>query len=390
MASLWKRPESKFWFACFTTRDGKRRKVSTKTTDRRAALKIANEFEDAYRNQRTAEQVQKVIRQAHEEMTGEKISDVSVKDFVRRWTEQKAAEGVAEASLKFYSHCTGRFVTWLAKDAEKPLAWVTREKLEQFRRSLAGKLSAKTVQHQIKGLRMLFRDARKEYGIENPAEFVKAARAEKGAGSLKKASFTLNELRTLVRNVEGEWKTLTLLGAYTGARLADLQFLSWENVDFTARILRFTTRKTGRDMLVPIAPALLRRLEEIGGMGSKGFVVPGLARKKSNTLSGEFTDLLRCCGLRKDTAGTSGPRRHVALSFHSLRHGVVSMLKQGGASVSVAMEFAGHDSEQMSAHYTTVSDEALRTAAESLPDLEAVAENEDFNHRRDAEEESAS
>ncbi|MDB6135037.1 MAG: hypothetical protein JWM59_3280 [Verrucomicrobiales bacterium] len=49
----------------------------------------------------------------------------------------------------------------------------------------------------------------------------------------------------------------------------------------------------------------------------------------------------------------------VSLSFHSLRDGLVSMLKAVGAPVSVAMEFARHDSRQMSEHDTTAN-EAMR------------------------------
>jgi hypothetical protein len=42
------------------------------------------------------------------------------------------------------------------------------------------------------------------------------------------------------------------------------------------------------------------------------------------------------------------------LSFHSLRHTAVSLLKDAGIPEAAVMELGGHDSKQMSAHYTHV------------------------------------
>lgn len=45
------------------------------------------------------------------------------------------------------------------------------------------------------------------------------------------------------------------------------------------------------------------------------------------------------------------------------------MLKETGISVAVVMELTGHDSEKMSERYTHVTSEALKKAAESLPNV---------------------
>lgn len=367
MASLWKQPRSKYWFACFTAKDGKRRKVSTKTTDRRQAQKIAEQFEAAYRNEMTAEQVEKIIRQGREDLTGEKPSQISLADFNAGWLENKKAEGVAHSTEQFYLHCTKKFVGWMGKRAGESVTKVRRADVEQFRDYLLESgLAPKTVQHQVKGLRMLFKSAREQFGIENPAEFVRPKVTRRVAAAGRKQAFTPETIRVIINHMTGELRTLTILGAYTGARLADLQNLKWESVDLEKGILMFSTRKTGRSMRVPIAPPLGAHLSALAGE-RRGPVLPGLAAKRGNTLSGMFTDELRKCGLRTDKEGEV--RGHLGLSFHSLRHGLVSLLKDAGAPVSVAMEFAGHDSEQMSQHYTTVGDEAMRKAAAALPDL---------------------
>lgn len=57
------------------------------------------------------------------------------------------------------------------------------------------------------------------------------------------------------------------------------------------------------------------------------------------------------------------------LSFHCIRHTAVSLMKDAGIPEAAVMELVGHDSEQMSAHYTHVGREALERAAGALPEL---------------------
>jgi hypothetical protein len=45
VASVWKHPKSLYWTACFRDQNGRQRRISTKETDNKKALKIAEEFE---------------------------------------------------------------------------------------------------------------------------------------------------------------------------------------------------------------------------------------------------------------------------------------------------------------------------------------------------------
>jgi integrase len=96
---------------------------------------------------------------------------------------------------------------------------------------------------------------------------------------------------------------------------------------------------------------------------------------RTGNLSNQFADLLALVGLREasDRIGTgkgrNSRRARNELSFHSLRHTAVSLLKDAGIPEAVVMELVGHDSKQMSAHYTHVGQEALEKAAAALPDI---------------------
>jgi hypothetical protein len=53
VASVWKHPESQYWTACFRDQNGRQRRISTKETNNKKALKIAEEFERAAKTKRT-------------------------------------------------------------------------------------------------------------------------------------------------------------------------------------------------------------------------------------------------------------------------------------------------------------------------------------------------
>jgi integrase len=90
-------------------------------------------------------------------------------------------------------------------------------------------------------------------------------------------------------------------------------------------------------------------------------------------LSNHFAGLLADAGLREVSAGAgkgrNGRRTKNELSFHSLRHTAVTLLKDAGIPEAVVMEMVEHDSAQMSGIYPHVGQEALEKAAAALPEL---------------------
>jgi site-specific recombinase XerD len=57
------------------------------------------------------------------------------------------------------------------------------------------------------------------------------------------------------------------------------------------------------------------------------------------------------------------------LSYHWLRHTAVSLLKDAGIPDAVVMALVGHESTAISHRYTHVGVEALKKAADSMPEL---------------------
>lgn len=387
MSSLWKHPKSKYWVACFTDQNGRQRKCSTKTTDRNAALKIAAEYEEAGNRKRTSIQVREVIAKLHQEITGNELSSFSTKQFVNDWLDQKKPE-IAPATHTFYKNATDKFLDFLAEDSKREIAEITRDHITRFRNHEAKSLAAKTVNHDLKCLKMVFKAARRDgIIVEDPTEFVETLR--QNIKSERRRPFTIPELKAIISVADEEWQSMILFGLYTGQRLGDLAKLTWQNIDLQRGEIRLVTSKTGRHLIIPIAAPLRKHLESLtvsdvpdAPIHPKAFTVM-TTNGRSGLLSNWFSDLLAEAGFRekkthhKKGEGVGRGRKSSAgaLSFHSLRHTAVSMMKDAGMPMAAVMELVGHDSEQISQHYTHVGFESLEKAANSLPDILAADPN---------------
>jgi integrase len=180
---------------------------------------------------------------------------------VVNWLETKRPE-VAPTTLYFYQNSLGKFLDFLGPRADQPMTEVAKKDIVAFRNSLAGNVSAKTANHDLKAVKSFFKSAQADDVIlEDPAVSVKSLQQQ--AISAKKRAFTLDELRIVLNVADPEWKSMILFGLYTGQRLADVATLRWNNVDLAKGEIRFTTRKTGKPMILPIAKPLRQYLDTL-------------------------------------------------------------------------------------------------------------------------------
>ncbi len=102
MATVIRREESRFWIACFTDRNGRQLKRSTKTTDKNQALRVAVELEQVERQARagslTTAQLRKVLSDVSEKVNGDSLNVASVTDHLSGWLEGVKARSAAGTS----------------------------------------------------------------------------------------------------------------------------------------------------------------------------------------------------------------------------------------------------------------------------------------------------
>lgn len=385
MAFLWKHPASKYWIARFYDRDGKRRNRSTrieaKEKNRRQALKIAQQYEEAATRRMTARQVRKVILELHQEITGEELESVTVRDQIEKWLTRKAA-ATKPSTHAFYRGATSNFLQFLGERADRDIGEVSRDDISGFRDQEAARVAGKTANQGLKCIRMFFKDVMRDRLIaEDPTEFVEGVRRGKGT---ELRPFTLDELNAVISVADSEWRSMIYFGLYTGQRIGDIARLTWENIDLTRNQIRLVTGKTGRRQTIPVAAPLRRHIESLPAGGEPTQPIHPrafMALERQGTtgaLSNQFAELLAQAGLRKRVShrskgkGRDARRERNALTFHCLRRTATTLLHEAGVPAAVAQQLIGHDSNTIHQTYINVGTEALQEAAGTLSRIDVV------------------
>jgi integrase len=388
MASLTKDahqpPKSPFWIACYNAigADGKVRRLkrSTKTTDRKLAQKMADEWEQleklAGENRLTETQCRKVIAEMYERTIGEPLHFRTAREYLTEWAESKKNETELRAYWK-YKQIINEFLNYIGAKADRLLREITPADIRSWRDALKRKgLAAPTVNHAIKILRMPFKAAHDAGYIEiNPCTKNSVRPVKDEARNVEKDVFTAEQLAALIKVAPSEdWKGAILAGYYTGLRLRDIADLEWSVVDLEKRIITVTTRKTRKTVAVPIHPQFAMCLKkQTRGIG-KAPVFPTLAGKAGGGKSGlsmafkRIMDRAKIKGrLLRDATGAG--RSQSSLTFHSLRHSFISAMANAGVSQEIRQKLTGHASAEMNAIYTHHELAPLRAAVEKLPAL---------------------
>lgn len=157
-----------------------------------------------------------------------------------------------------------------------------------------------------------------------------------------------------------EWKTAILLAYYSGLRLRDAVSLSWENVNFELRQIRYFPFKSNRgqsrrpdwkkhvrrQLEVPLMPEVEAHLLSLPSSDDAATKVsPALATKSTGGnrgLSSMFQRVMAAAEIRSDRGveKKGKGRQFKTLGFHSLRHTFVSELANADVPADVRRQSA--------------------------------------------------
>jgi integrase len=389
MPSIHRQPGRPFWFCAFSifnpeTHTSKRVFRSTKTRDKKQALEICRAWHKAALKARNG----KLSVDAAREVIAQGVSDVftaanveslpsaSIKSWGETWLQAKKIEA-EQSTHDRYKRIIERFIECIGAKANRDLSTLQAVDITRFRDREAKELSRATANLSVKVLRVCVGEAvRQGLLAVNPA--VRVPVLKTGDKSARRA-FRFPEIKRILKACgdDDEWRGLVLFGLYLGQRLGDLAKLTWRAVNLESGEIAFTTRKTGRRIVLPLVQPLNDYLASLPASDNpNAFIFPRAASaKRTGTLSNQFREILVAAGL-------AGPRGHEStgkgrnraretseISFHSLRHSAVTMLKASGLSDVFAREIVGHESAAISRQYTHLTTDDLRTAMQRLPDV---------------------
>ncbi len=376
MASIHRRPNSKYWHAAFRDSNGRLILCSTKCTDRSKALVTAFEYERAANLARAGNlveaQARKVVADIMERAGSEEtLRSPSVADYLNQWLASKQTRKAFNTGDR-YRIAVEKFLTVMGDRQKKPLTALTSRDVERYLDARTKeKLAPRTVVLCVKIIRTALNAARRQGLIPtNPAEAVELPRIK----GVERGTFTPEEVKMLVDTADGEWKTLVMLAYYTGARLSDCCHMTWADADMSAETLTYTQAKTGDKVTVPLHSELLAHLNTLAGTDKpEVFIMPHMAGLKPggrHGLSESFKRIMRKAGLDLQTVKGAGIRQQSKRTFHALRHSFTSALANQGVSSELRMKLTGHKTESVHRGYTHHEIEKLREAVEKIPSLQ--------------------
>jgi len=392
MPSIHRQPGRPYWFCAFSiwnpeTLTSKRVFRSTKTRDKKQAVEICRVWHKAALKARNG----KLSVDAAREVIAQGVSDVFtaanveslpsalIKSWCETWTEAKAIE-TEESTYARYKRVIERFTGFLGEaKSKRDLSTLQASDIARFRDREAKELSRSTANLSVKVLRICLGEAvRQGLLAVNPAVRVKLL---KSTAESKRRAFTLTEIKRILKACDDnvEWRGLVLFGLYLGQRLGDLARLTWRAVDMENGEIAFSARKTGRRIVLPLVQPLTDYLASLrANDDANTFIFPRAASaKRTASLSNQFREILVETGLvqplprgHKSTGkGRSQAREASEISFHSLRHSAVTMLKAAGVSDFIARDIVGHESAAVSRQYTHLTTDDKRAAMRRLPDV---------------------
>jgi hypothetical protein len=178
MASIHRRPDSKFFHAAFRGTDGRLILRSTKCTERAKALATAFEFERAVKlagaGNLVEAQARKVLADIMERAGSEEtLRSPSVTEYLNQWLKSKQTRKAVNTGER-YRVAVEKFLTTLGDRQNKPLTALTARDIERYMDSRTKeKLAPRTIVLCVKIIRTALNAARRQGLIPmNPAEAV--------------------------------------------------------------------------------------------------------------------------------------------------------------------------------------------------------------------------
>lgn len=321
------------YYASFRTAEGKRKTITTKTTNLEDAKRVVKdsklaELEMAARSGRLTNQVISLIVASKKVTVAKAIED---------WLAWLRTLGRSENTISCYGTELRAFAAF-AKIGHLAPASIRDETINQWINS-PGTRKAGTRNVQLAQIRSFFEFcAAKGWTYGDPSRLVevnlgKLSFAQKEPQ--QRAIFTDDEVFTLLAETPPHsfWSAAVAIGRWTGLRLSDIACLEWDSLATPGKIIVWTQKKDRRVSL-PLEPKSLRRAVDYIEKVDQTYCFPGereiiIDPKRRAALSVQFMRLCIKCGIE-------------GRSFHCLRHSYCSAQDAAGIPVEHIARSVGH------------------------------------------------
>ena len=179
---------------------------------------------------------------------------------------------------------------------------------------------------------------------------------------LRKDVLSMDEIQALIQchyeNENPNVRRAFILCLYCGLRFCDVKDLTYKNVDYTNRLLKFEQNKTKghsahSGVIIPINDGLLSLIGEVPeDLNSSIFNLPSYES---------------CSKSVKRWVKRAGINKHI--SWHCARHSFAVNILNNGANIKTVASLLGHSGLKHTEKYTRAVDKLKENAINSLPEL---------------------
>jgi integrase len=321
-----------------------------------------------------AQRAGQLNRELFEALTSARVETANLFDCLDTWLKETT------------NHNTRRNYGWVAAKLRKAmphnpvLSDITPGQVRTFLAGIRAQQRPSTANLALACLKAFF-GRFKDSVRTDPTEG--APRFKEEASKVDRAAFTPEQLRAVMALASPFWRAASALAFYTGLRLSDVAMLKVGSLQGN-RVVVARTVKTGAPVSVALPASVMAMIREQApaGADAEDYVWPDAAahalKGDVTNLSNQFATLLVNAKIRKPQTPSKrkadGRRTVHALSFHSLRHSLVSALANAGINQQVVKKLVGHSSTRINDAYTHIKQDALDRAVALLPDITKTSE----------------
>lgn len=348
MASVWRRKwvsagaQKTAWVVDYFDQHGKKRRKTFRTKKEADAFTISAGWEVS-----------------HGLHTPDSQS-ITVAEAADLWLKRGELQGLEPTTLRTYrTHVTYHIVPLIGREK---LSRLTAPRVHRFVDDLLqsgsdgaprSKEMARKALTSLKGI--LSEAQRRGLVVQNVARDV---RVRINTRHKEKAQIpNKQEIRMMLKAVKPRWRPLLVTAIFTGMRSSELRALIWDNVDFSARVIRVTQRADRWNEMgspksaagrrdIPMTPMVLNELREwklACPLGDKNLVFPtgkGNVENHGNIINRCLFPVQYECGI----LGADGKPKY---GLHALRHFCASFLIDQTFSPKKIQSIMGHSSITM-------------------------------------------
>ena len=237
---------------------GRQHRRTTRETDRKRALAVAEQYERVAKSKGNPQRVRQILSEFLRDHYDQELPFSSVSDFTEQWLAARKSE-TSPGTHRRYGDAVAKFLAFLGAAADRGLDTITRTQISAFRDTQLAKSAPATSQplpedpqddlpFSTSGWLPPSRSRRKGQDRQEPRY--------RWSGVHSRSMNCTRSLRLPITN----GRALIKFGLYTGQRLGDLACLTWSQIYLDRDEIRLTTRKTGKQLLIPIAVPLREHL----------------------------------------------------------------------------------------------------------------------------------